>query len=178
MKIACVQCNVAFGDPMTNLDFLRKKVAALRSEAVDFIVFPECFLTGYCFGSYEEALSHSLEKDIDPILRNVQAISDESGAWILVGYAAREGEREVGEAEERCAADDERRVRAVAPRLAADGEDRRAEREKQRRERGADERIAGRGRARADRENADETAEGGRSPRCPRRRRHQARTLK
>lgn len=93
MKIACVQCNVAFGDPMTNLDFLRKKVAALRSESVDLIVFPECFLTGYCFGSYEEALSHSLEKDIDPILRKVQAISDESGAWILVGYAAREGEQ-------------------------------------------------------------------------------------
>ncbi|AIE86904.1 carbon-nitrogen hydrolase family protein [Fimbriimonas ginsengisoli] len=48
MRIACVQCNVVFGDPIANATAGAARLKGLKGEGVDLAVFPEAFLTGYC----------------------------------------------------------------------------------------------------------------------------------
>lgn len=55
MKIASVQCNVAYGEPGTNAASLVAKLRELAGVGVELALFPEAFLTGYCVDSREEA---------------------------------------------------------------------------------------------------------------------------
>jgi predicted amidohydrolase len=48
MRLACVQSNVIFGDPIANATAGAARLKALKEQGVDFAVFPEAFLTGYC----------------------------------------------------------------------------------------------------------------------------------
>ena len=70
MHIACVQSNVVFDDPATNGASAIVRIRKLAREGIDLIVFPECFLTGYCVDNKEEAkrisipLSHSVIQQI------------------------------------------------------------------------------------------------------------------
>ena len=48
MRLACVQANVAFGDPDANTANAVAKLRELKDQGVDLAVFPEAYLTGYC----------------------------------------------------------------------------------------------------------------------------------
>lgn len=55
MKFAGIQADVAFADPKSNLKLLHEHLVEEAENGTDVVVFPECFLTGYCFQSLEEA---------------------------------------------------------------------------------------------------------------------------
>ncbi len=55
MKIACIQTDVVFKDINANLNVLEKTVREEVAQGTQLTVFPECFSTGYCFDSLEEA---------------------------------------------------------------------------------------------------------------------------
>lgn len=55
MRIAGIQTNVTFKDVNTNLSLLDHTVRAEVAQETELTIFPECFSTGYCFNSLEEA---------------------------------------------------------------------------------------------------------------------------
>ncbi|MCH2212007.1 MAG: carbon-nitrogen hydrolase family protein [Fuerstiella sp.] len=56
MKISAVQTDIFLGAPDSNLRTLERHLVAEASRGCELIVFPECFVSGYCFGSKEEAI--------------------------------------------------------------------------------------------------------------------------
>ena len=56
MKISCVQTDVVFRDSEANLALLERVVHEEVRQGAGLTIFPECFLSGYCFDSLEEAL--------------------------------------------------------------------------------------------------------------------------
>ena len=57
MQISGIQTDVVLGDRQANLDTLAATAAAEADKGSRLIVFPECFVTGYCFDSFDEAMS-------------------------------------------------------------------------------------------------------------------------
>lgn len=55
MQVSAVQTDVTLADADANLHRLRNHVAAEAAGGSQLIVFPECFATGYCYRSLEEA---------------------------------------------------------------------------------------------------------------------------
>lgn len=55
MKIAGVQTDVSFKDVEANLSRLEGIVQSESALGTELTIFPECFTTGYCFDSLEEA---------------------------------------------------------------------------------------------------------------------------
>lgn len=91
LTLACCQCDVAFGDPLANAAFAASKVKALAAQSVDLILFPEAFLTGYCFRTAEEASAHAIERSHEAI-RQLQEAVDASGTSLVAGFAERSEE--------------------------------------------------------------------------------------
>ena len=58
-KIAGVQMDCVLGDVPHNLEAVRLLLHQAADEGARLIVFPECALTGYGFGSRDEALPHA-----------------------------------------------------------------------------------------------------------------------
>lgn len=56
MKISCVQTDVVFRDSDANLAHLERVVHEEVRQGAGLTIFPECFLSGYCFDSLEEAI--------------------------------------------------------------------------------------------------------------------------
>lgn len=54
-RIACVQHNVKFGDPLANAKRAARTLADLAGQGVQLAVFPEGYLTGYCVDSCQAA---------------------------------------------------------------------------------------------------------------------------
>lgn len=92
MRIACVQCNVAFSDPIKNAGYAAKKINELADQGVELAVFPEAFLTGYCVDSAEGAGEIAIAADHEA-LAAIQAACDETGVLAVAGFAERDGER-------------------------------------------------------------------------------------
>ena len=69
VKVACVQSDVVFGDPEANAAVAVSHLGALKAQGVELVVFPEAFLTGYCVGSYEDAMAIAvpIENDTEPL---------------------------------------------------------------------------------------------------------------
>ncbi|MBL8066367.1 MAG: carbon-nitrogen hydrolase family protein [Chthonomonadaceae bacterium] len=63
MKVSCAQLDVVFGDTDANLSKLSSVLQGPATQGNDLIVFPECFLTGYCVNSLEAAQEISLTYD-------------------------------------------------------------------------------------------------------------------
>jgi len=55
MQISAIQTDVRLGQPEFNLRTLRQFVEQESDRGSRLIVFPECFMSGYCFSSLEEA---------------------------------------------------------------------------------------------------------------------------
>lgn len=55
-KIACVQMDVGLGQVDRNLDRMQEKLREAHRNGASLSIFPECAVSGYCFGSLDEAL--------------------------------------------------------------------------------------------------------------------------
>lgn len=85
MKLALAQSHVTYGDPFANLE--RAKSWVGQASGSDLVVFPECFLTGYCVDTPDEAARVALECRADASHRVVEAHS----AIVEMGDLARSG---------------------------------------------------------------------------------------
>ena len=74
IKVACVQCDVAFGDPAANAETAIAHLRALKDQGVDLAVFPEAFLTGYVVDSFEDAKRIALPLENDRHLRVINQL--------------------------------------------------------------------------------------------------------
>ncbi|MCU0316673.1 MAG: carbon-nitrogen hydrolase family protein [Fimbriimonadaceae bacterium] len=99
MKVACAQRDVAFGDPGSNTQVALADLRLAKEQGVDLVVFPECFLTGYCASSVEEAEAISIpchcDRDFDVTLADVSLLSLQAacidlGLHCVVGFAGRD----------------------------------------------------------------------------------------
>ncbi|MEL6106075.1 MAG: carbon-nitrogen hydrolase family protein [Planctomycetota bacterium] len=98
MLIACVQSDVSFAAPRENLrrvlGWLEKTsdVAQNRSQSADFIVFPECMLTGYAFDSREQAAEIALSQE-DPLFTEIADALARRDQFASIGFVESAGER-------------------------------------------------------------------------------------
>ncbi|MBS1721977.1 MAG: carbon-nitrogen hydrolase family protein [Armatimonadetes bacterium] len=90
IRVACAQLNVAFGNPETNLERALTTINQCRGNQADLIVFPECFLTGYCVDSLAEARSIAISIDSLEPLREACV---KEGATVIVGFAEQDADR-------------------------------------------------------------------------------------
>jgi predicted amidohydrolase len=91
MKIACVQTDVAFKDVNANLSLLEKTVRNEVSHGTELTVFPECFITGYCFDSLEEALPFG-ESVPGPATDRVSKLCAELKTSVVFGMLEKSGD--------------------------------------------------------------------------------------
>lgn len=99
MRIACCQFDVAFNDPETNAQRAIATMRDLKAQGVQFLVFPEAYLTGYCVGTAEDAEAIAIEVHADanhvvthahPALLAMRDTSVELGLTTVVGYAGKD----------------------------------------------------------------------------------------
>ena len=93
MRVACAQLNVAFDRPEVNV---AKAIQVLRDSnqnGVDLVVLPECFLTGYCVSTREDAARISLEipGSGEQYLKQISAECQTLGIHCVVGFAQKSG---------------------------------------------------------------------------------------
>lgn len=86
MRVACVQSNVVFADPAANAENAVKRIAELKSQGVDLVVFPEAYLTGYCVDSAEDAAGIAISTNSDA-LELLRQASEEHDMLVVAGYA-------------------------------------------------------------------------------------------
>lgn len=91
MKVAAVQFAPVFRDPDKNTQDVVDILARLGDDGVRLAVFPEAFLTGYCFESKEEAHASALEQDSSQ-MSAIEESCAENDIFAVVGYAERVGE--------------------------------------------------------------------------------------
>jgi predicted amidohydrolase len=89
IKVACVQCNVVFGNPGANARRAIEDLAELKNAGIDLAVYPEAYLTGYCVDSPSEAARIAIAADSQPIL-DIQKACEELDIMAVVGFAERE----------------------------------------------------------------------------------------
>jgi 5-aminopentanamidase len=100
VRIACVQADVAFGQPMANSATVVAKLEELKAAGVDLAIFPEAFLTGYCVSSASEAekiailatAGDDLElRTAHEALTGIQGASERLDIGCVVGFAGNNG---------------------------------------------------------------------------------------
>jgi len=84
IKIAAVQMNPKIMRNRENLDKILLKTRSAASNGADLIVFPECALTGYVFGSREEAIPF-METIPGPSTDRLIACCKELSVYVIVG---------------------------------------------------------------------------------------------
>ena len=96
MKVACAQLDVAFGQPQINADKAVKTLRECKAQGVELVVFPECFLTGYCVSDQQGAQDISLDvtsrngSDVSTCPKEVSCVWEECmelGIFAVVGLA-------------------------------------------------------------------------------------------
>ena len=92
MKIAGVQTDVAFREPETNLGTLEQVLRAETARGTQLTIFPECFVTGYCFDSLEEALEYG-QSIPGPTTERVAALCRELQTACIFGMLERDGDQ-------------------------------------------------------------------------------------
>ena len=90
MKIACIQTDVKFKDPHANLQILDDTVRAELAHGTQLTIFPECFSTGYCFDSLEEAIAFG-ESIPGPSTDRVARLCAELGTHVVFGLLEKSG---------------------------------------------------------------------------------------
>jgi len=83
-KIAAVQMDARLADKTHNLAAVRSSLERCAVEHARLVVFPECILTGYGFGSKEEAWPHA-EPIPGPSTQTLAADCKRLGLWAVVG---------------------------------------------------------------------------------------------
>lgn len=92
MQISIIQTDVVFGDTEANLRVLADHVKAESAQGSRLVVFPECFLTGYCYQSRDEALQAAQPID-GPAVQKLTQLCREHDCFVVTGTLLREEER-------------------------------------------------------------------------------------
>ncbi|MEZ6063318.1 MAG: carbon-nitrogen hydrolase family protein [Planctomycetaceae bacterium] len=91
MQISLIQTDVAFADKPANLETLKKHVVSETAGGSKLVAFPECFTTGYCFDSLDEAMQ--LAEPIEgETTRFITELCHESKSFVIVGMLERDGD--------------------------------------------------------------------------------------
>jgi len=91
MRVACVQSNVVFNDPAANAASAVARLGLLAADGVDLVIFPECFLTGYCVDSFEEAKRIAIPSS-HPAIKSIADACGRLGVHCVVGYTGLDGD--------------------------------------------------------------------------------------
>ena len=91
-RIAAVQMDPKLGELETNLGAILAKLAEAAEDGAHLIVFPECALSGYGFGSREEGFAHAVEAT-GPELGRIAAACAEHKVYCVTGLLERDGSR-------------------------------------------------------------------------------------
>ncbi len=89
-KLAGVQMDCTLGDTAGNLAIVRRHLASAASNGADLIVFPECILAGYGFGSRAEIAANA-EAYPGPSARAVAEDCARLGVWCVYGFFESDG---------------------------------------------------------------------------------------
>ena len=92
VRVAAVQMDPKLGETAANLAVILDKIAEAASLGASLIVFPECALSGYGFGSRDEAMTHS-QAIPGPAIEAVGEVCRGLGVFAIVGMLERDGER-------------------------------------------------------------------------------------
>ena len=84
MKISAIQTDVSIDDPDSNLRTLKHHVVREAEHGSRLIVFPECFVAGYCFNSREEAVRNALPVD-SPFTESVGQLCRKHDCYVVFG---------------------------------------------------------------------------------------------
>lgn len=90
IKVASIQSNVVFADPMANSVSAIETLEALSQDRVQLAVFPEAFLTGYCVDSHAAAERVAIPRTHESIALLKEAC-DRLGIIAIFGFAEVEG---------------------------------------------------------------------------------------
>ena len=89
-KIACVQIDIDQGNVETNRKTIVSRIRKAADAGVQFVIFPECSLTGYCFDSLEEAAPFAEPID-GPSAQAFVEVCRETGVHAVIGFIEKEG---------------------------------------------------------------------------------------
>ncbi|MCP4507637.1 MAG: carbon-nitrogen hydrolase family protein, partial [Fuerstiella sp.] len=92
MQISGIQTDVTLGDRAANLRRMKATVAHEVEQSSRLIVFPECFTTGYCFDSLEEAIAVAESVDGESVSTAVEVCSKQD-CFTVFGILERDGDR-------------------------------------------------------------------------------------
>ncbi len=93
MRIACVQSDVVFNDPLANAERAVRELERLSSEhGVELAVFPEAFLTGYCVENREGACSIAIHRN-SAVFEELAQACEEYNLLAVIGFAETDGEQ-------------------------------------------------------------------------------------
>jgi predicted amidohydrolase len=90
MKIAGIQTDVSLFGVQENLDKLESTVRQEVALGTELTVFPECFATGYCFDSHDEAMTVA-ECIPGPITDRVSRLCRELKTHVVFGMLEKSG---------------------------------------------------------------------------------------
>jgi predicted amidohydrolase len=90
--VAGVQMDCRLRDRAANLSAIRSKLAEAAGQGARLVVFPECILAGYGFGSRAEARQHA-EPLPGPSTDAIAADCARLGVWAVYGLLESAGER-------------------------------------------------------------------------------------
>lgn len=90
MQIAGIQTDVSIGNVDTNLNQLEAVVRDEVSRGTQLTIFPECFSTGYCFDSLDEAMPFA-ESIPGPTTDRVTRLCHSLNTYVVFGMLEKSG---------------------------------------------------------------------------------------
>ncbi len=91
-KIAGVQMDISIGEIDTNRQRMIEKMKEVAANGTRLVVFPECALTGYCFDSFDEAMSNAESLDGPSLSALVEACS-KLNIFALYGFIEKDDDK-------------------------------------------------------------------------------------
>ena len=92
IRVAAVQMDPKFGELEANLGRILAGLEKAAEGGAKLAVFPECALSGYCFGSREEGLAHAVPGD-GPEVAKTAEIARRTGCGCIFGLLEQDGSR-------------------------------------------------------------------------------------
>lgn len=92
MKIAGVQMDVSIADTDSNVERMISRLREANAAGAKLTVFPECALSGYCFGSLDEARPFA-QPIPGPATGSLRAACAELGCYAIFGMLELDGAR-------------------------------------------------------------------------------------
>ena len=90
LKVAGVQCDIAIGNSEANLAQMRTQLETLSKEDPFLVAFPECFLQGYCFDTFDEAYQQAITREAEELQR-ILAWAAELDTHVVFGFLEKAG---------------------------------------------------------------------------------------